>query len=152
MPDYQKGKIYKIMNINFPNDIYVGSTARKLCQRMAQHRSYSKLDKYQDTKIYNFINNNGGWLNWNIILIEAYPCNSKEELKAKEQHHITLLNSSLNSYLALGIDPDKKRISTNRANRKWRENNKEQMKQIKDAYREAHREEHKAYMREYHKR
>ena len=41
MPDYSKGKIYKILN-NIDNEIYVGSTIKTLSQRMACHRSNLK--------------------------------------------------------------------------------------------------------------
>ena len=37
MPNYQEGKPYKIYN-TISDDIYVGSTIRKLCERMSEHR------------------------------------------------------------------------------------------------------------------
>ena len=37
MPNYQEGKIYKIYN-TVNDEIYIGSTTRKLCERMADHR------------------------------------------------------------------------------------------------------------------
>ena len=43
MPDYQNGKIYKILN-NIDGDIYVGSTINALSHRMAQHRCDMKND------------------------------------------------------------------------------------------------------------
>ena len=37
MPNYNNGKIYKIVN-NIDNMIYIGSTTTKLCYRMEIHR------------------------------------------------------------------------------------------------------------------
>ena len=37
MPDYSKGKIYKMLN-TIDDEIYVGSTIETLRQRMATHR------------------------------------------------------------------------------------------------------------------
>ena len=39
--DYQEGKIYKIYN-TINDDIYVGSTTQKLCERMRVHRRSHK--------------------------------------------------------------------------------------------------------------
>ena len=41
MPDYQQGKIYKVLS-TIDNEIYVGSTCEALSQRMARHRSTPK--------------------------------------------------------------------------------------------------------------
>ena len=45
--DYQEGKIFKIYN-TINDDIYIGSTSRKLCERMRDHRSnYKYKDKFK---------------------------------------------------------------------------------------------------------
>ena len=49
MPDYSKGKIYKILN-TIDYETYVGSTIETLGQRMAKHRLYVK--KREIFKIY----------------------------------------------------------------------------------------------------
>jgi len=76
MPNYQNGKIYKIESL-IGNCIYYGSTIQKLCVRMAGHRcnniSSMEVLQYHDAKIY---------------LVELYPCNSKEELNAREGWYI----------------------------------------------------------------
>lgn len=75
---FQEGKIYKIICDDF-DKIYIGSTVQKLGQRLASHKAkqccYSKeLLTYPNVR---------------IELIEQYPCNSKEELRIREQHHIS---------------------------------------------------------------
>jgi hypothetical protein len=86
MPDYSKGKIYKIIS-NETDDVYIGSTIQSLSVRLSGHRRdykrylggtcayMSSFDilKYNDAK---------------IILIEECPCNSREQLLKIEQYKI----------------------------------------------------------------
>jgi len=74
MPDYSQGKIYKLICLN-TGLIYVGSTCQPLCKRLAGHKT--KLNSTNSKKIIE-----GG--NFIIVLIENYPCNSVEELRARE--------------------------------------------------------------------
>ena len=75
MPDYQNGKIYKILN-NIDDEIYVGSTTETLGQRMARHRQdmkrrahYTLYKHIHELDVENFY----------IELIENYPCNDVYE-------------------------------------------------------------------------
>ena len=45
MPDYSKGKIYKILN-TIDDDIYVGATCETLGQIMAKHRATRKANQH----------------------------------------------------------------------------------------------------------
>jgi GIY-YIG catalytic domain len=85
MPDYSQGKIYKIISEKI-NEIYIGSTTMKyLSKRLATHlyqvkfpekyrmENVNKILKYGDSK---------------IILLEEFPCNTKDELFAREQYWI----------------------------------------------------------------
>ena len=86
MTDYQQGKIYKIISDN-TNAVYVGSTVQTLSQRLATHVSHNKSHKLgllNNCKSFDIIDLD----NYMIVLIEPYPCNSKEELKARERHWI----------------------------------------------------------------
>ena len=83
---YHNGKIYKITDGAY-RVCYIGSTVQPLCNRMAEHRkdnkrfetglatvvcaSFKLLDEY-------------GIENCKIELIEAYPCENKEELRKRE--------------------------------------------------------------------
>ena len=90
-PNYQLGKIYKIES-NQCEQVYVGSTVQPLHVRFGGHKvkykrylsgkekyatSSSKLLEYDDAKIY---------------LIEKFPCDSKEELNARERYWIKELD------------------------------------------------------------
>ena len=88
MVNYQNGKVYKIINKN--NEIiYIGSTAQKLCQRYQTHNHKSPNHK--------------------IILIENYPCNSREELRKREQKVIEEHNNLINQIRAYCSEEDKKK-------------------------------------------
>ena len=85
--NYQNGKIYKITS-NKTEKIYIGSTAHEyLSQRMRTHKSdYGKWKNGKPCYVSSF-----ELLQYDdclIILIEAFPCNSKDELRAREQHWI----------------------------------------------------------------
>ena len=91
MPNYQLGKIYKIVD-NTNNNIYVGSTCEPtLARRLSDHvRKYKawKNGKSNYTSSYKIIENQ----NYDIVLLESYPCESKDELYKRERHYIETLN------------------------------------------------------------
>lgn len=106
MVNYQQGKIYKI-ECNITGLIYIGSTCKTtLAQRMSQHRS--KYKEYLNGKSnyyssFTVMENN----DYDIILIEDYPCNSKDQLFARERYYtnkIECVNIRKNQgrYLELG--------------------------------------------------
>lgn len=95
MPNYTNSKIYKIVN-DINGEIYIGSTANTLSKRMCCHKYYAtKLGK--TSKIYSFIRELGV-SHFRIVLIEAFQCSNRDELRRKEQQYIDELNPSLNMY------------------------------------------------------
>ena len=92
MVNYQFGKIYKISTPHSSN-IYIGSTSYKLLsQRMAKHtsgyRCYIK-GKGRYYTSYDLIQLG----ECNPLLIETYPCNSKDELEAREGYWLHKLRT-----------------------------------------------------------
>jgi group I intron endonuclease len=79
MPDYQNGKIYKIVN-DVNDAIYIGSTSLELSTRMAGHRENAKT---KTTQFYTAMREIGVE-HFRIILIKPSPCSSKAELEAEE--------------------------------------------------------------------
>ncbi len=90
MVNYSNGKIYKIEPIcdHEEGDIYIGSTTKKyLADRMCDHRADFK--RKEKTKINSFILfEKYGVENCKIHLLVLYPCNTKDELLAKEAEYI----------------------------------------------------------------
>ena len=88
MPDYQKGKIYRIWDNGY-NKCYIGSTCEDLSRRMTGHRKNFKIHK-RDGKGFttaDMLFDEYGIENCKIELVENFPCNSKAELHAREGHY-----------------------------------------------------------------
>lgn len=109
MPNYENGKIYKIMNDE--NDrIYVGSTTVKLSERLSGHRRHKKRFELGTLKhgcsSFQLLE----LLGVKIILIESYPCQTVEELLAREQYWMDeFKDRCVNVQRANGQDPVKKK-------------------------------------------
>ena len=87
---YHNGKIYKITDTAY-TVCYIGSTVQPLCNRMAEHRKDYKRFKTGATTVVcaSFkILDEYGIENCKIELIEAYPCENKEELRKREGYWI----------------------------------------------------------------
>jgi hypothetical protein len=71
--DYSKTVIYKLINYDYPDSIYVGSTNQNkyACTNPDNSRHHEK--KYQ------MIRNNGGWDNWKMIVICEIPCDNQRQ-------------------------------------------------------------------------
>ena len=121
MPDYSKGKIYKILN-NIDDEIYVGSTTETLGQRMAKHRR--KMKTTPQYKLYSHMHKLGV-SKFYIELIENYPCNDVYELRAREGHFIREIGT-LN-----------KKIE-GRTRKEWCDDNREYLLAEKKKYRDTH--------------
>jgi len=101
MPNYQNGKIYKLVNSE-TDEIKVGSTTQMLSRRMRGHRTDAKRrDEYKRM-------NEIGMDKFKIVLLESYPCNNCDELRMREQYYINLLKPALNLQDAYVADPKEK--------------------------------------------
>ena len=127
MPNYQEGEIHKIYN-TVNDDIYVGSTTQKLCERTSGHRRYSKPNRVNRPLYQAFVEH--GVDNFYIELIEKYPCNDREELHKKEGEFIRELRPSLNKVIA------------GRTRQEYYTDNKEVIMQKRKEHIKQHREEH----------
>lgn len=91
---YANGRIYKLIcHRKGKNEIYVGSTCNTLAKRKAEHKHAAR---HRSRRVYNYFNSTG-WGSVKAIQLEKYPCVSKDELTAREQYWIDILNPSLNS-------------------------------------------------------
>ena len=137
MPNYQEGKIYKIYN-TINDDIYVGSTTQKLCERMREHRyciTYAKAGKQLIYKAFR----EQGVDNFCIELIDKCPCNERQELRRKEGEYIRSLKPSLNKRIAGRTDYEYQ--EDNREHKKeYYQNNKEDMNEYMKQYRKNNKE------------
>jgi hypothetical protein len=84
MSNYKNGKIYKIISKN-TDMIYIGSTTKvKLTTRLSEHRhSFNHNGSMSSRNMFL-------WDDAEIKLIENYPCESKIELRKREQYYLDL--------------------------------------------------------------
>jgi group I intron endonuclease len=114
MPDYWKAKIYKIVN-DVNDDIYIGSTTRSLKIRMSSHIKdcLDKESTSENRKLFKAFREFGRD-SFNIVLIENYECESRLELRQKEQEYIDLLKPFYNHIPAFITEEQRRQYQTNR--------------------------------------
>ena len=96
--DYNNTEIYKICCKDIDiSDIYVGHTTN-FYKRMHNHKTVcsNRKDKRNKTYLYKFIRQNGGWSNWEMILIEKYPCSDEKQAASRERYWFEFLRPTLN--------------------------------------------------------
>jgi len=142
----EDAKIYKLTSAQ-TDKVYIGSTCRKLRERLAEHRyryynpnakvtTSGELLKYPDCK---------------IELVELFPCESLKDLRDRERYHIERSNSV--NYNKPARDPNQwyqdNKEKVNASHRKYYEQNKEKLKQTRKAYAERNREKGREYQQKY---
>lgn len=119
MVNYQNSKIYRIVS-DQTDELYYGSTTQPLTARLSSHKTSYKcwqkgesrycssyeVMKYDDAK---------------IILVEKYPCDTKEELHARERYFIEN-NTCTNKFIP------------GRTKKEYRENNKDKISEQKKEF------------------
>jgi hypothetical protein len=140
MVNYQNGKIYKI-ECNETGQVYYGSTTRKLCDRVAQHRSqYRRWIEGKSSNVNSFIIIGRG--NYSYSLVEDFPCERKEQLYAREGWYVKN-NDCVNKYVPGRTyeeyrEENKEKIANQR--KTYRENNKEKIAEINKEYYDENKE------------
>eukprot|EP00732_Lithocolla_globosa_P006646 Lithocolla_globosa_v1_NODE_7849_length_894_cov_3.998808.p1 type:complete len:196 gc:universal NODE_7849_length_894_cov_3.998808:806-219(-) len=117
MPDYSKAKIYKIV-CNETDDVYIGSTCQPLFKRMYGHRmNYRnwKSGKQRLTTSFKILKYDSA----QIVLIEVYPCQSKEELHARERSWIEQFNY-VNKYIPTRTKKEYRQVNTDKISERHR--------------------------------
>ena len=173
--DYSKTIIYKIVcnDLNV-KDLYVGSTT-DFVNRKNKHKSSCKLQPF---KIYQSIEEHGGWENWSMLEIEKFSCKDGNEARARERYWLVQLEATLNTILPIAtheetevkrkeysvkyreehVDEIKKYHAENyiknkekidERNAKYREENKEKVKVRAAKWRTEHAEDIKKKAAEY---
>jgi hypothetical protein len=97
--DYSKTVMYKIVSKDLNiKEVYVGHTT-DFIKRKYSHKSLTenKNSRKYTYKLYNFIRQNGGWDNFEMLEIEKYSCNDSNEARTRERYWFELLNAKINS-------------------------------------------------------
>ena len=130
MVNYNKSSIYKLCckDVNIKEE-YVGSTTR-FERRKAEHKSTccNENNRSYNFYVYQFIRENGGMDNWDMIQIEEVNVNSKRELDTRERYWIEFLKAKLNCQIPT------------QTNKEYKEKNKEVILEKAKEYYEKNRE------------
>ena len=152
MVNYENGIIYKLCCKNLDvKEIYIGSTT-SFRKRKCKHKSDCNNinSRYYNRYVYEFIRENGGWQNWDMIEIEKYKAKDKRDLEKRERYFYEQMGAKLNStkpfitveetkqYSIKYYENNKEKINEN--NKKYYENNKEKINEINKKYRENNKE------------
>ena len=143
MPHYSNGKIYKLVS-DVTDKIYIGSTCTSLAKRLGEHKNLYRrftngkiAHKSSSSELFKLCGE------VKIILIENFPCKSKDELLQRERFHIES-SICVNKYI-----PGRSRAEYNEQNREeiltqmkeYYEANREQILTRNAQYKEANREQ-----------
>ena len=144
-PDYSQTVIYKIIPKN--NELkycYIGNTCN-IKQRIKNHYSNCKNNNSTSYSrlLYKTIRENGGWNEWEFIVIQKFPCNNDIEARQREQFYIKELNADLNIIRAFRTE-DEKIEQINKDNR-TPEQLREKTKKYYDKNKEICNEKSKLY-------
>jgi len=139
--DYSKTIIYKIVCKNLDiTDTYIGHTTNLIKRRCGHKTTINNIkDKNYNLKVYQYIRENGGWDNFDMIQIEQYSCKNVNEARAKEREYIEFLKPTLNKDIP------------NRTNKEYRKDNEEHLKKKKKEYREKKKKKIAEKKKEYKK-
>lgn len=138
MNKYINGKIYKLID-NTNNNIYIGSTIQTLKKRLNCHIKHNNNNS--SNLCSGLIIKNG---DYQIILIEDYPCNNKRELEFREQYYIDN-NKCINIKNAY---TDQKEYNKEYF-KEYRIKNKDNLKKKKKEYQNKNKDKLKVYLKEY---
>tara|TARA_R110002153_G_scaffold23946_1_gene76886 strand:+ start:351 stop:857 length:507 start_codon:yes stop_codon:yes gene_type:complete len=129
MPDFSKGKIYKVINKK-NNMIYIGSTVQTIEKRWCIHKNHHKTKNCKTYEKW------GDFEDCEIALIKNFPCNSKKELLKEEREHIERV-TCVNKATPGGTPKDyyiKNKEEINKSHKNWNSKNKEHIKQYNKKY------------------
>ena len=177
--DYSKCVIYKIQHQSKDELLYVGSTTH-FGNRKTQHKSkcHNPNDKQYKQRLYQTIRDNGGWDEFNMVIVKEFPCDNKRQAEAEEDKCIREMKSSLNmrkayitkeekqeyfkKYNNLFYQQNREQILEQRKennkynidrrreyNKEYEERNKEILKGKRKIYREKNKDKNKEYNKEY---
>lgn len=129
--DYANGKIYRLV-CNKTGIQYIGSTTQPLRKRKNKHKSdYNRWLQRQIGYVSSFPIIEMG--DYDIVLVEHYPCTSREELNSRERHFIDKLDC---------INKAKPALTRTQ----------EELKEYQKQYRQDHKDQLKAYHQNYRKK
>ncbi len=151
--DYSKTIIYKICckDINV-TDVYIGHTTDFIRRKAKHKQSCNNVNSEgYNYYVYQFIRNNGGWDNFEMIEVEKHNCNDRLEACKKERYWLETLKATLNKRI-----PSRTKIewyndnkeNINEKHKQYREQNKDKITEYKKEYREQNKDKINDYQKQ----
>ena len=144
--NYENTLIYQICCKDVSiTDVYIGQTTN-FKQRKAQHKSSCNNEKTKNYNfyVYKFIRENGGWDNWDMILVEKLCCNDKLEALQKERYYVEIFKASLNSNVPSRTIQEYREKHQAKIIQ-YREQNQAKLREYKKKYREENQDKIRQY-------
>ena len=139
MRDYSEGKIYRI-TCNITGMCYIGSTCKSLSERLRTHeRAYTCFLKrdMNYVSVYKILENK----DYNISLLQAYPCENNQELLVREGwYQKKYCERSVNLIQNGQTDSDIKEYM-----KQYYQDNKEKILETRNQYYDENKEAKKQY-------
>ena len=117
--EYSNGKKYAMYNYIEPSSIYVDSTCQSLSKRLSKYRREMNSKQSQTKPLYKNMREIGKE-QFYIELLEEYPCENNDQLRAREGHYIREMKALLNGRVE------------GRTGEEWRDENKERLKESRN--------------------
>jgi len=144
--DYTKTIFYRIVcnDLNI-KDCYIGHTTNFI-KRKQQHKlnTNDKTKKHYNYNIYKFIRDNGGWDNWSMIMIEEKQCENKLDALRQERIFMEEYKATLNHQIPSRTEKEWRKDNKNKI-LKYKEDNKDKIKEQRKIYRENNKGKIKQY-------
>ena len=148
--DYSKTIIYKIVcnDLNV-NQCYVGHTT-DMTKRKWGHKSVCNNDKNKghNHKIYKIIRENGGWDNWNMLLVEKFPCKDKYDACKREREVYEEIDAKMNTVRPYLTQEEIKQYHK-QYDQEYYQTNKEYKKEKFKEYNQLNKQKISAYKKKY---
>lgn len=122
-------------------DVYVGHTTN-LPKRKTLHKgnTNNQNNKGYNVYVYQFIRENGGWENWEIIVLETKSCIDGDDARKLEREWFEKKGATLNKIRPFRSNEELLEYNKER-NRIHNQEHPEEIKEYRKIYREDHREE-----------
>lgn len=128
---YKKSIIYGIY-CKTTNMIYIGSTIQKLYQRLSLHKNQIKYNRPLCSSQIIILNDN-----YDVFVIEDFPCKSKDELRKREEYHRKMNPNAINHVKCYISEEEKLEYHI-----QYRINNKERQKELTKKHYEENKEQY----------
>ena len=143
MPDYSKGKVYKLISTVDDKYFYVGSTCRTLKIRLNTHKYFARNNP--NMKVLEHFNNIGLDKMKIELLEECSTATTKKDIYEREQYYIDQLKEELGEEYCLNMQDaiknlEKSKIKNTQSQRKRRDTNLEKFQEYEKNWHLANRE------------